>query len=525
MEQDYGSRERVDEWRLFGLAMGWSPSTFALRYTCFGLLRRHAGVPLNEVSAAQLAAFLASYEGKGTRALHWVSVRAYFSWLRRAGYRDDDPTDVVPRPRVPASVPRPVPTEAIDKALLGCRYTTTHAYIVLGAFAGLRVHEIAKLQGRDIDTKAGTLYVLGKGSKDAVLPLHPAIAALVTTFPANGYWFPGVDHGHVRSTTVSIAIRHAFDRVGVSMTAHQLRHWYGVEILRSSGGNLLLAQQMLRHASLNSTLVYTAIYDDDRRSALYLLPADLPIDAPPHQPKPHATISEKALTTPKQRLTTTPRQAEVLRLLGSGVTRAEAGRALKLKRGTIDSQLFKAARRLNVTAQNELLFKAAKAGWLLPDGALPGYPKPRLSHKQGQVLSLLVRGHSRHQVAAELDMAPTTVRQHLERMRHKLGAKTQAELVAKAVQYGLLTVDGDIIPHDPRALTPAEMAVLTLLCRGATGTQVIARLGLTKSSVWRHIRSIYAKLDVHSRPELVLKAIQGRHVDPWTDLSSDVVSP
>jgi len=258
-----------DDWEMFGLAAGWSVNTIHLRRGCIRRLAQHAGVLPEDVTTRHVAYWLASIPGPATKSTYYRSARAFYGWLVATGQRPDDPTAALPRLRVPRRAPRPVKTDDLRRALENIASGRAYAYIVLGAYAGLRVHEIAKVHARDVDIVERTIRVFGKGSVEAVLPMHPRIARLFNGMPDAGYWFASrAKSGHVEAGAVSKTIKATFARTGVEMTAHQLRHWYGTQILRAAGGNLRVAQECLRHASPATTAQYTLVEDVERRRAV-----------------------------------------------------------------------------------------------------------------------------------------------------------------------------------------------------------------------------------------------------------------
>jgi integrase/recombinase XerD len=109
--------------------------------------------------------------------------------------------------------------------------------ILLAALAGLRVHEIAKVRGQDVDLDSRTLYVVGKGGHGASIPLHPLLAKAAESMPRRGWWFPANSRRpgeHIRSRCVSDVIGTAMQRAGIhDGTAHRLRHWYGTTLVES----------------------------------------------------------------------------------------------------------------------------------------------------------------------------------------------------------------------------------------------------------------------------------------------------
>jgi integrase/recombinase XerD len=262
--------ELLDEWQLFGLAGGWSVNTIKCRRDALTKLARDSGTPLHKVTALQLATWLGRYSTPWTRQTYFSHARSFFGWLQRSGHRADDPTTSIPRPRQPRGAPRPVSTKQLEEALDGAGWHP-FAFITLGAYAGLRVSEVSAVKGEDLDLAAMTLRVVGKGQYAAVVPLHPRIAALAKHYP-KGYWFPSrTVAGHVSGEWVSTCIRRAFLNAGHQMTAHQLRHWFGSELLRG-GANLRTTQECMRHASIASTALYTQVLDSERTTAVLGLP-------------------------------------------------------------------------------------------------------------------------------------------------------------------------------------------------------------------------------------------------------------
>lgn len=225
------------------------------------------------MSAPALTAYLAGHRNPNTRATYYRGLSAWHAWLLRGGHRADDPMAGVRPPRVPRGEPHPISTAALERLLSTRLHRRTRAMILLAAYAGLRVHEVAKVRGEDVDLDAGTLRVLGKGGVDAVLPLHQLIAAAAVSMPARGWWFPSIDGRRrpVLASSVSLTIGNAMSRAGVRGTAHSLRHWHATALLES-GADAVTVQRSMRHRSLATTQVYVRITDDRLREAIGRLP-------------------------------------------------------------------------------------------------------------------------------------------------------------------------------------------------------------------------------------------------------------
>jgi integrase/recombinase XerD len=279
----------LDRWAAWMRAAGRSPQTIKTRLSGIETLCRHAGVTsVTAVTADHITAWLGDCEAPWTRCTYWMTVRCWVRWALAEGVICADPTARLAKPRTPKCVPRPV-SDAVIRALLngdisgdktggrtpitaGHRVATnsrTRAYVALAALAGLRVHEIAKLRGEDVDLETGWLYVDGKGGTRCAIPLHPQLAAIAKTMPPVDWWFPH-NGTHVSGEWVSTCIRRALRAVGSTATAHQLRHSFGTAVLRSSH-DLRVTQELLRHSSPASTAIYTQVADLDKVDAIRAL--------------------------------------------------------------------------------------------------------------------------------------------------------------------------------------------------------------------------------------------------------------
>lgn len=215
----------------------------------------------------------------GTRATYYYLMRAWFKWLRLTNRMSRDPMCKIEPPRVPRRHPRPIASAHLEVLLATPMRRRTRVMILLAAYQGLRVHEIAKVRADDVDVTGGTLTVNGKGGVVSSLPLHPIIAAAAKRMPARGWWFPAYEpnvmfpdcRGHVLPRSVSTIIGKVMERAGVPGTPHSLRHWHATELLRA-GADSRTVQTLMRHASLATTQIYMQVADDARKDALGRLP-------------------------------------------------------------------------------------------------------------------------------------------------------------------------------------------------------------------------------------------------------------
>jgi integrase/recombinase XerC len=250
-----------------------------------GFLARHLGeeptlVALEQLREADLRAWLASQaaEGQGnrTRARHLSAVRSFFRFLaRRHGLRNTAPR-LIGSPKAPPPAPRslqpaqaravaeeigdvsPLPvTQARDVALFTLLYGT-----------GLRIAEALALDVRDAPQAGRPLRVMGKGRKERLVPVLPVVAEAVAnwlkrhpaaTDPAAPLFIGA--RGKRLDPAVATRTLRIFRRLAglpEHATPHALRHSFATHLL-AGGADLRSIQELLGHASLSTTQLYTHV--------------------------------------------------------------------------------------------------------------------------------------------------------------------------------------------------------------------------------------------------------------------------
>jgi integrase/recombinase XerC len=237
-----------------------------------------APAQLLDLSAADLRAFLAQRRAEGlgasSAARELSGVRAF---LKYAGSQAGT-NATVPRtraPKRPRTLPRPAaPAEALELAANAAEAASEEwigardlAILLLLYGGGLRVAEALSLTGRALPIGT-TMRVTGKRSKTRIVPIVPAVRDAIDLYvrqcpyPIGGDapLFVGARGGPLNPDLVRRAVAAARRRLGLpeTLTPHALRHSFATHLL-ARGADLRSLQELLGHASLSSTQIYTAV--------------------------------------------------------------------------------------------------------------------------------------------------------------------------------------------------------------------------------------------------------------------------
>ncbi len=190
------------------------------------------------------------------------ALRGFFSWLHVTGRHTHDPSALAPVVRIDMGLPRPADEITVSTAMLAAD-NRLRLMLRLAAHAGMRCCEIAQVHSRDVHGHRGSysLVVHGKGRRERMVPISDMLAR--DLLDADGFTFPGQIEGHLSAAYVSKLISRALP----GTTAHQLRHLFATRALKGSGGNLRIVQELLGHATIATTQIYTAVDRDEVRAA------------------------------------------------------------------------------------------------------------------------------------------------------------------------------------------------------------------------------------------------------------------
>ncbi|WP_461110794.1 tyrosine-type recombinase/integrase [Streptomyces calidiresistens] len=204
-----------------------------------------------------------------SRPLKPWSRRTYLNHLQSFGkWRGVDLVTGIRKPPAPRSTPNPLAEEELGRLMTSAR-GPHRAWVLLGAFCGLRAHETAKIRREDIsilNEGEVILRVQGKGGRVDTVPIPPVVVRALNLSGGGRLW-DGISPERISRTIAGIAAKH-----GIRMRYHQLRHRFGTAVYRASGRDLLLTQRLMRHASPATTAGYAAVADDQVHSVVSALP-------------------------------------------------------------------------------------------------------------------------------------------------------------------------------------------------------------------------------------------------------------
>ena len=231
-----------------------------------------------DVTAIRLRTHLAARRAEGlsnaSTARELSALKGFIAFARAQAGRERAEAPRLRGPRIKKGLPRPVtPDEAVNIAdvveALGNGWTGARdkAVLLLMYGAGLRIAEALSLKGSDLPL-GETLTVTGKGRKQRVVPLIPLVREAVAEYAkacpydlaADAPLFRGAKGGDLGQGMVQKVMAKARTALGLPATAtpHALRHSFATHLL-GAGADLRSLQELLGHASLGSTQIYTKV--------------------------------------------------------------------------------------------------------------------------------------------------------------------------------------------------------------------------------------------------------------------------
>ena len=294
-------QEQIDEFLDYvATERGYSENTLAAYRTDLGQFaeflsdystqkKKEPPTEWNQIDKNHIVDYMLAMKERGyassTVARKVAATKSFFHFLKEEGSVTDDPTLKLESPKVKKHLPKAISIEDVERLLAeptksdsakGLRDT---ALLETLYATGLRVSEVVSLNIEDVDLETGTIYCIGKGDRERVVPVYDQAALTIDAYLKNGR--PVLvrnseekalflNHRGERLTRQGLwlIIKQYVDTVGIEgdVTPHTLRHSFATHMLHG-GAKLRDVQKLLGHANISTTQVYTQVTQDHLREA------------------------------------------------------------------------------------------------------------------------------------------------------------------------------------------------------------------------------------------------------------------
>lgn len=239
-----------------------------------------------------LRGYLAEFRTAGyasrTVAAHLSAMRSFFRWLNLEGIVETDVVGALATTKLDKPLPHTLTEGQLERLMDAPEPDTAEglrdaAMLELFIASGARISELARLRVDDIDVHAGFVRLFGKGSKERIVPLYKKALDAFSRYvhearpqllSASKGTTPAVLFISVRGRSMdAAALRYRFDvlkrKAGIpkDITPHAMRHTFATELL-GGGADLRSVQELLGHASLSTTQLYTHLTPDRLKAAV-----------------------------------------------------------------------------------------------------------------------------------------------------------------------------------------------------------------------------------------------------------------
>jgi integrase/recombinase XerD len=241
-------------------------------------------------STEQIEGWLADLRGRGQApssiARRAAAARTFYRHLVALGLREDNPAAEVDLPRRRTRLPRSLSLSEVERLIeaangISPRALRDRALVELLYGAGLRVSEAVELERGGVDVTNRLVRVVGKGDKERVVPLGAQAAEALRRYLARGRpyldrrhrpaLFLNAQGGPLTRAGAFLILRRLAGKAGLDparVHPHLLRHSFATHLLEG-GADLRSVQEMLGHADLGTTELYTHVSDRRRRDTYY----------------------------------------------------------------------------------------------------------------------------------------------------------------------------------------------------------------------------------------------------------------
>ena len=246
-----------------------------------------AGLDALHLPARRFRGYLAELSAAGyastTTSRRLAAVRGMFGYLNAEGLLDTDPSSATSNPKSRHTLPRKTPDSSVERLLSVCGHgepgspdapgapvaLRDQAFLELLYASGARISEVAGLAVCDVDFSSAEVRLFGKGRKERIVPLYPVALSAVRTYVADGRpsllaerptdaLFVSTRGNPMSADSLRRVFKKRAAEAGLdpSLHPHDIRHAFATDLVEG-GADLRSVQELLGHASLSTTQVYT----------------------------------------------------------------------------------------------------------------------------------------------------------------------------------------------------------------------------------------------------------------------------
>lgn len=258
---------------------------------------------LNAIDSEHIRGFLAFQVAMGaevsTQARRLSALKQFFKFLHQEQFISNNPADIIDSPKKPRPLPKLMSIDEVNKLLFTAKANQDNKgqtqaklqkhkrfYCLLEILyaTGLRVSELVGLKLGQFKLDEGTIFIKGKGGRERIVPLGAAALSILQNYlayaktigiqiqKANDYIFASRgDLGHMTRQGFAKELKLLAQKSGLDaskVSPHVLRHAFASHLLQN-GADLRAVQQMLGHADISTTQIYTHILDERLKNLVF----------------------------------------------------------------------------------------------------------------------------------------------------------------------------------------------------------------------------------------------------------------
>jgi site-specific recombinase XerD len=197
-----------------------------------------------------------------TQANELACLRSFLKWMIKFDHRIDDPSRRLDPPKIPNRMPRMIGRDDFERLLgpLTEDARELRRAFALGVYAGLRIHEAARLDWRDVIIETRRVYIRGKGGKERVAPLNPVL--LDHLLPNTGGNVVTGGEQPYSADTLQRSVNRLMKRHNIDHTYHDIRK-RGASMALAKGASPAVVKQVFGWSSFETVSHYAVVLDDE----------------------------------------------------------------------------------------------------------------------------------------------------------------------------------------------------------------------------------------------------------------------